>query len=184
MGLRKEAEEALSQLFREAPLTEGALVVIGCSSSEVAGKPIGSASSLAVAKELVTGFEAAAEEGKLTLAYQCCEHLNRALAIDGREASRRGLAVVSAFPMPGAGGAVACAAMLFDSRRVLVEALLADAGLDVGQTLVGMHIRPVAKPLRLRRRTIGQAVLTAAYSRPRLIGGQRALSGRPEGVTW
>ncbi len=184
MDLRDEAKEALAQLAEGAQLRPGALVVIGCSTSEVAGAPIGTAPSLALAKELVMGFEAAAKEAALVLAYQCCEHLNRALAVDGRVVRERGLTEVTAFPLPGAGGAVASAAMLFDPGRHLVEALMADGGLDVGQTLIGMHIRPVATPIRLARRTIGQAVLTAAYARPKLIGGQRAAPARPEGVTW
>lgn len=180
----EQANAALCQLVEAAHLLEGALVVIGCSTSEVGGQPIGTASSLELAKELVGGLEEAAAKCRVELAYQCCEHLNRALAVSARQAKDRGLSQVRAFPLPGAGGAVACAAMLFDAERILVESAVADAGMDIGGTLIGMHIRPVATPLRLAQRFVGQAVVTAAFARPKLIGGDRAAHERPKELRW
>ncbi|MHB1506340.1 MAG: TIGR01440 family protein [Sulfobacillus sp.] len=184
VSIGQQAKEALAQLVQAAGWEPGTLVVVGCSTSEVAGQPIGTASSLELAKELVSALEEEAAKSGIELAYQCCEHLNRALVVSGRRVQAAALTKVRAFPLPGAGGAVACAAMLFDPGRQLVEAVQADGGLDIGQTLIGMHIRPVATPVRLAQKMVGAAVLTAAFARPKLIGGDRAAHERPQELTW
>ena len=107
-------------------------------------------------------------------AFQCCEHLNRALVVERETAERYGLDVVCAVPQPKAGGSLATAAWKRMKDPVLVERVQADAGLDVGQTLIGMHLRAVAVPIRLKTDRIGSAIVTAARTRPRLIGGERA----------
>lgn len=182
MTVREAAREALLELCREAHLGPGTLVVVGASTSEVAGMPIGKASSLEVAVELLTGLEEAEKESHVRLVFQCCEHLNRAIVLPREILLEQRRQEVSAFPVPGAGGALACAALLTHPDRSLAETVSADAGLDIGQTLIGMHIRPVVKPLRLSVRQVGEAAVSAGYSRPKLIGGARAAQERPEGL--
>lgn len=176
--VRRQAREALTELLQQAQLQPGALAVIGCSTSEVRGEHIGTAGSTAVAAALLEGLLAAAGEHGVELAIQCCEHLNRALVVERRAAA--GLTEVAAYPVPGAGGALAARAMEAFAAPVLVEEVCADAGLDIGQTLIGMHLRRVAVPVRLRAHRIGAAAVTAARTRPKLIGGPRAVYERPE----
>jgi len=166
--------EAVLFLADSAGLKPGALVVLGCSSGEVSGGVIGKASNPELGERLAAAFHEACLSRGLHTAVQCCEHLNRALVIERDQAERRGLEIVSAVPFPKAGGA--CAAAMY--RRIkdpaLAAVLQADAGIDVGDTLIGMHIRPVAVPVRAPFRNIGEANLVMAHSRPRLIGGERA----------
>ncbi|MEG1404755.1 MAG: TIGR01440 family protein, partial [Oscillospiraceae bacterium] len=108
------------------------------------------------------------------LAAQCCEHLNRALVVEREAAEKFGLEIVAAVPKPKAGGSFATAAYAAFSNPVLVEHIKAAAGMDIGSTLIGMHLRDVAVPLRLATKKIGEAFLTAAYTRPKFIGGSRA----------
>ena len=114
------------------------------------------------------------KENGLFLAAQCCEHLNRALVVEREAAERFNLEIVSAVPKPKAGGSFAAAAYLAYAEPVLVEHIKASAGLDIGSTLIGMHLKDVAVPLRLEIKTIGEASVTAARTRPKLIGGARA----------
>lgn len=152
----------------------GGLVVLGCSTSEVLGSHIGKAGSEALGTVLARGAMDAANALGVTLCVQCCEHLNRALVLPREAAAARGLAPVSAVPHPRAGGSAASAYYRLLKDPVLVEAVQADAGLDIGETLIGMHLRPVAVPLRPEAPFIGAARLTMAYTRPRYIGGERA----------
>ncbi|MCL2547683.1 MAG: TIGR01440 family protein [Symbiobacteriaceae bacterium] len=173
-----EAEAVLDEIIQRAGLIGDSLLVIGCSTSEVQGKHIGSASSMEVAGSLFTAFARVAQAAGIVLAFQCCEHLNRALVINRSTSLKLGFEPVSVVPMPGAGGAMAATAFVRLADAIVVETLHAKAaaGLDIGDTLIGMHIHPVAVPLRLQRQTsIGEAHLTAAYSRPKLIGGARAV---------
>ena len=150
------------------------LMVIGCSTSEIAGGRIGKASVPELGEAVArAAWEAASERG-VELAFQCCEHLNRAL-VTRREAARRfGYEEVCAVPWPKAGGPCASAAWRMLPDPVLVESVRADAGLDIGLTLIGMHLKSVAIPIRLSVPRVGEAILTAALTRPRLIGGERA----------
>lgn len=150
------------------------LMVIGCSTSEIAGGQIGHASQPDLGKEVARAILDAARTFGFAPAFQCCEHLNRALVMEKTAAEKYGLEIVSAVPHPKAGGSCASAAYRLMQDPVLVESVSADAGLDIGQTLIGMHLKAVAVPVRLPVSQIGAAPVTFARTRPRLIGGERA----------
>lgn len=172
--IRRQTREALTELLDRAGVRPGALIVIGCSSSEIIGETIGKGSSpevgCAVAEEALAVLEARG----LCLAAQCCEHLNRALIVERETAEKRGLEIVCVRPRPKAGGSFATAVYERMREPVAVEHVRADAGLDIGGTLIGMHLKDVAVPVRLGTKKIGEAMLLAARTRPKLIGGARA----------
>lgn len=170
-----DLQETITGLLKVAQLEERGVVVIGCSTSEIAGKRIGSASSTDIARTVLSTLLPPLQAANLYLAVQCCEHLNRALVVERACAQERHLERVTVLPQPQAGGALAARAMEAFSQPVVVESIQAEAGLDIGDTFIGMHIRPVAVPVRLPQTSIGQAHLTLARSRPRLIGGKRAI---------
>ena len=150
------------------------LLVVGCSSSEIAGGTIGHDSTYEYGEAVArAALDLAAERG-FAPAFQCCEHLNRALVMERADAEARGYSIVCAVPRKKAGGSLATAAWKRMAQPVLVERIQADAGIDVGLTLIGMHLRPVAVPVRLETCQIGRAIVSAARTRPRLIGGERA----------
>jgi len=172
------AASVLGEIIERAELAPGALLAIGCSTSEVVGESIGTASNAEVAEILFTAFRRVAEEKGIALAFQCCEHLNRALVVTRQTALHFRLDPVRVIPVAKAGGAMAATAYANLLDAVVVETLQAQAaaGLDIGDTLIGMHIRPVVVPLRLHQaNAIGRAHIVAAYSRPKLIGGPRAV---------
>ncbi len=171
---RALAYAAITELLAQAHCTAGDLVVIGCSSSEVSGHKIGSAPAPEVAAALLAGLLPPLKEAGLYLAAQCCEHLNRALILEKAALLHHGLAQVNVRPQPHAGGSFATAAWQAFSQPVAAEHISAAAGLDIGATLIGMHLRPVAVPVRLSISAIGHASLTAARTRPKFIGGPRA----------
>ncbi|AOQ25364.1 hypothetical protein MTAT_21260 [Moorella thermoacetica] len=170
-------QAAAEELLNVAGLQPGQILVVGCSTSEITGRSIGTASSLEIGQAVVEGLLAATNRAQVYLAAQCCEHLNRALVIEAGAARLYNLPVVTVVPAPKAGGSLATAAYASLHRPVVVASLLAQAhaGLDIGSTLIGMHLRPVAVPVRLAIKTIGAAPVTAARTRPPLIGGQRAV---------
>lgn len=174
----KHIEQAIEKLVDEWVLTnllkENDLFVLGTSTSEVMGKHIGTTGSVEVAKVLFEALIKLKERTGVELAFQCCEHLNRSLVVEKTTAINRGYVIVSAVPHHKAGGAMATHAYHHLKDPVLVEAVEADAGMDIGETMIGMHIRPVAVPLRFSTKTIGEARVTGAYARPKLIGGIRA----------
>lgn len=150
------------------------LLAVGCSSSEITGGLIGQASSPEVGEAVARAvIEACASRG-VDPAFQCCEHLNRALVVGRPVAERLGLETVWVVPQPKAGGSLASAAYRMLTDAVVVESIRTDAGLDIGGTLIGMHLRPVAVPVRLGVDRIGAASVLAARTRPKLIGGERA----------
>ena len=171
--IRKEIKQVAEEICEEAKLQEGQILVVGCSSSEVTGKRIGSHSSIEVGKALAEALLDVLRPRGIYLAAQCCEHLNRALVIE--RAAVSGQDIVSVLPQPKAGGSFATAAYKAMAEPVLVEHVKADAGLDIGGTLIGMHLREVAVPVRLSLNKVGEAGLLAARTRPRLIGGVRAI---------
>ena len=173
--VRQQVTTAVDELFSTANLQRGQILVVGCSTSEVAGARIGSAGSDAVAEAVLEPLWTATQALGLYLACQCCEHLNRALVIQQEAAERFGLEQVAVVPVPKAGGAFAARAMRRMPGAVVVEEIRAHAGLDIGSTLIGMHLRRVAVPVRLSLDMIGHARLTAARTRPKLIGGERAV---------
>ena len=150
------------------------LLVVGGSSSEIAGGVIGHASTYEFGEALANAVLDCAEKRGFACAFQCCEHLNRSLVVERETAEKYGFEIVCAVPQPKAGGSLATAAWRRMKDPVLVERIQADAGLDVGQTLIGMHLRAVAVPIRIQPDHIGNALVTAARTRPRLIGGERA----------
>ncbi len=172
--IKKEAAVAISELIATAGLREGDLLVIGCSSSEIVGETIGHGSSLEAAQAVFGAIYPILREHGIYLAAQCCEHLNRALIIERACAEKYGLEEVCVVPQPKAGGSFATTAWSTFSDPVAVEHVRAHAGLDIGGTLIGMHLREVAVPVRLSVSAIGSARLLAARTRPKYIGGIRA----------
>jgi len=171
--IKAQTAQAIAELLEAATLAPGDLFVVGCSTSEVAGEHIGKAGSMEIAAALFDGLYPALQAEGISLAAQCCEHLNRALVVERDTARTLGLEIVSAVPYPEAGGSFAATTWGRLIDPVLVETVRAQAGIDIGLTLIGMHLAPVAVPLRLTRRTIGEATIVAAKTRPKLIGGGR-----------
>lgn len=169
-------QTVLTELATAGHLQAGHMVVIGTSTSEVLGAHIGTSGSLEVAKGIFEGVRRVRERIGFYPAFQCCEHLNRALVIEAELAEKQPLLTpVSVIPVPKAGGSMAAYAYRQWERPLVVEEIRAHAGLDIGGTLIGMHLRPVAVPVRPSIRQIGQAAVQMAYSRPKLIGGARAV---------
>lgn len=178
----EQMEQALQELAAKVECMAGQILVVGCSTSEVLGQRIGTGSSLEVAKALFGPLEQFAASHGLFLAIQCCEHLNRALVVSRTCQERYNLTEVSAVPQPKAGGSLASVAFVRLPEAKLVEAIQGHVGLDIGDTFIGMHLRPVVIPVRLSLQNIGSAHLTAARTRPKLIGGERAVYRQSEGV--
>ena len=174
MDIREQSRRAAAELLEKARLLPGDLFVVGCSSSEILGGTIGRASSLETAQAVLDGIYPLLREQGVFLAAQCCEHLNRALIVEADCARRYGYDPVSVRPQPKAGGSFAASAWEAFERPVAVEHIRAHAGLDIGGTLIGMHLRDVAVPVRLRLDHIGRAILLCARTRPKFIGGSRA----------
>lgn len=174
MSLYEEAFNATKELLDIAGVEEGDLLVVGCSTSEVSGEKIGSASKPELAEDVFKGIYDAVKEKKMYLAAQCCEHLNRALILEKAAAKARGYEIVSVVPWPKAGGSFATMAYKYFENPVAVEHVKADAGMDIGDTIIGMHLKDVAVPVRLSVNTIGNAHLVCARTRPKYIGGERA----------
>ena len=172
--ITQDALKLFSELVEKSNLKKGDLLVLGCSTSEIVGGHIGHDSSFEAAKALYKGFYPMLKEKGIYLAAQCCEHLNRALVTEREAMEKFGWEEVTVRPMPHAGGSMATAAYDNFAGPVVVEAIKADAGIDIGQTLIGMHLKRVAVPVRLAQKTIGAAIVTAARTRPPLIGGERA----------
>ncbi|WP_036768938.1 TIGR01440 family protein [Pontibacillus halophilus] len=156
-------------------LSKGDLFVLGCSTSEIAGERIGTAGSEAVAEVIYTELQRLREQTGIHLAFQCCEHLNRAIVMERDDSELRRYERVSVVPVPGAGGSMASYAYHHLHHPVVVEEVQAEAGLDLGDTLIGMHLKRVAVPLRFSIKQVGHAHVTAAKTRPKLIGGNRAV---------
>lgn len=170
-----QARTAVVELLDAAGLRPGDILVVGCSSSEVLGGHIGKASSGEAADAVFEGIFPVLRERGVFLAAQCCEHLNRALIVEGDCAERYGYEPVCVVPQPKAGGSFAARAWREFQRPAAVERIRAHAGLDIGGTLIGMHLREVAVPVRLSLDHIGQAILLCARTRPKFIGGSRAV---------
>ncbi|MFJ9288674.1 TIGR01440 family protein [Bacillus halotolerans] len=165
----------LSEFQDKAGLKENQLFVLGCSTSEVAGSHIGTSGSTDIAESIYSGLDELKGKTGIHLAFQCCEHLNRALVVEEETAELFRLPAVSAVPVPKAGGAMASYAFKQMKSPVLVETIQADAGIDIGDTFIGMHLKPVAVPVRISQNSLGAAHVTLARTRPKLIGGMRAV---------
>ncbi len=169
-----ESKQAVTELIELSGIKAGELLVIGCSSSEIMGGNIGKASSIDAAKAVFEGIYPVLKEKGICLAAQCCEHLNRALIIEKETALKFGLEIVNVIPQVKAGGSFATTVWQNMDCPVAVERIRANAGLDIGNTLIGMHLKEVAVPVRLTINKIGEAPIVCARTRPKFIGGERA----------
>lgn len=174
--INQQVSDALRELLAAAHLKKGDLFVVGCSTSEIGGHLIGTQSSEEIAKAVMDAVLPAVREQGAFLAVQCCEHLNRALVVEREALTRYGLTEVWVTPWLHAGGAFAMQATSRFQSPAMAEDLkgLAAAGMDIGGTFIGMHLRPVAVPLHTTHRRVGEATLTMARTRPKYIGGPRA----------
>lgn len=172
--IKQQAADAVQELIAVAELKAGDILVIGCSTSEVGGNKIGTASVPETAEALLQGILPVLQAKGIYLAAQCCEHLNRAIVLPA-EALPIGAQPVWAVPHPKAGGSWATAVYAALQNPVVIEEIAADAGLDIGGTLIGMHLKKVAVPVRLGVKTIGNATVSAARTRPKYIGGPRTM---------
>ena len=173
--IAQEAYTAAKELLQVAKVEAGEILVVGCSTSEVAGAGIGTYSSPELAEVVFGGIYQATEEAGIFLAAQCCEHLNRALILEKEAAVKYGYEIVNVVPQPKAGGSFATAAYKAFEHPVAVEHMKAHAGMDIGDTLIGMHLKDVAVPVRIRTKEIGDAHVVCARTRPKFIGGERAV---------
>lgn len=170
-----QTRQVLTELLEVAKLEKGDILIVGCSTSEVAGQKIGTASNEQLAAAILEGLWDLLAGAGVHLAAQCCEHLNRSVIIEKQVAKAYGLAIVNALPQPKAGGSFATAVYEKLSEPVAVETVAAAAGIDIGDTLIGMHLRPVAIPVRVKEPAIGHAHVVCARTRPKLVGGVRAV---------
>ena len=173
--ITSQAQTVVTELLDQANMKPGTLFVVGCSSSEMVGKQIGKGSSMDAAQAAFRGIYPVLQERGIHLAVQCCEHLNRALIMERAVAEQKGYEIVNVMPQPHAGGSFAVTAWNALEDPVAVEAIQADAGIDIGGTLIGMHLRRVAVPVRTSLNHIGEAIVLCARTRPKYIGGPRAV---------
>ena len=173
MTVYEQTKAAITELCEKAALGRGSTVVVGCSTSEVLGAKIGTHSSPETAGEIFRALREVTNERGVYLAIQCCEHLNRAIITE--RAAVPFAEPVNVIPQPKAGGSLATQAYGGFADPVAVEEIRADAGLDIGFTLIGMHLKKVAVPLRLENNRIGEAMVLAARTRPKFVGGSRAV---------
>ncbi|WP_026577870.1 TIGR01440 family protein [Bacillus sp. SB49] len=176
-AVQEDVRKTAEQLLEGGSIRRG-VFVIGCSTSEIAGERIGTSGSEAIAEVVFKELQQFRRAGESELAFQCCEHLNRALVVERPVMEKYRLMEVAAVPVPKAGGSMASYAYKHMEDPVLVERIEASGGLDIGDTLIGMHLKRVAVPLRIAQKSIGRAHITAATTRPPLIGGARAVYER------
>ena len=176
-----QLEQCLSEIEEQVQFERNQLFVIGCSTSEIAGHRIGTKGGLDIAEAMYKPLKEFAGRNQLFLAFQGCEHINRALTMERKTAEYYRLEPVSVIPVQKAGGSMSAVAYTHFADPVVVESVRAHGGLDIGQTLIGMHLKPVVIPIRTSIKQIGDAVVTAATTRPKLIGGVRAVYTKDEG---
>lgn len=172
-NIAEQCYEAVEELIKIAGLKKGDIFVVGCSTSEVCGSKIGTNSDEDTAKSIYDGIQKALRDKGMYIAVQCCEHLNRAIVIE--RAAVPYAECVNVVPQKKAGGSLAAVAYSMMEQPVVIENVRADAGMDIGGTLIGMHLKAVAVPVRLSRDTIGKAHIICARTRPKFIGGERAV---------
>ena len=173
--IREQTINAVSELIEKADLESGDILVLGGSTSEIMGGEIGKDSSLEIGQLVIGEVLKILDKKKINLAVQGCEHINRALVVEKEVAKANNLEIVSVIPALHAGGAMSLAAYQKMQNPVMVEHIVARAGIDIGDTEIGMHVKFVQVPLRLKEKYIGKARVTALKSRPKLIGGKRAI---------
>lgn len=173
--IRKQSRKVAEEIIEISKIEEGDILVVGCSSSEISGGIIGKNSNLEIAQAVFEEIYSLTKEKGIYLACQCCEHLNRAIIVEKELAKRDNLEIVNVVPQIKAGGSFATMAQKNFVCPVAVEKIKADAGIDIGGTLIGMHLKNVAVPVRLSVSKIGQANIICARTRPKYIGGSRAV---------
>ncbi|MDY0409497.1 TIGR01440 family protein [Paracerasibacillus soli] len=173
--VKQDMEKLMDEWLASSFLKEGDIFVVGCSTSEVAGKEIGTDGSIEIAERIFAELKTLAEKARIHLAFQCCEHLNRALVVEKTTMDTYHLEQVSVIPVRNAGGSMATEAFKQMDAPVVVEEIQGHAGIDIGETFIGMHLKHVVVPVRMKQRTIGQANVMCARTRPKLIGGARAV---------
>lgn len=173
MSIKNECIAVINELCDAAKLKKGNILVVGCSTSEVVGSKIGTNSDPDTALEIYEGISSVLKERGIYLAVQCCEHLNRAIVVE--QAAVPFAEYVNVVPQKKAGGSLATVAYSSLESPVVVEEIKADAGIDIGLTLIGMHLKKVAVPVRLSTNKIGNALFTCARTRSKFIGGERAI---------
>lgn len=172
--ITEETKKVVTELLAEAKLEQGDILVVGCSSSEVDHHQIGTFSSAEIGKAIFDTIHEITNQAGIYLATQCCEHLNRALIVEKKCAKEHNLTIVNVVPQLKAGGSFSTAAYAGFEKAVAVETIQANAGIDIGDTLIGMHLRPVAVPVRTKQSAIGDAHVVCARTRYKYIGGERA----------
>ncbi|MBO1199687.1 TIGR01440 family protein [Staphylococcus simiae] len=170
----QEVTSLLNELKQMSFFNKGELCIIGCSTSEVLGEEIGSVGSMEVAETIFKALDVVSEETGVSFAFQGCEHINRAVTIERADFNPLTMEEVSVVPDVHAGGSLATFAYQHMKDPIVVEHITVPCGIDIGQTLIGMHIRHVCVPVRTTIKQIGQANVTIASSRPKKIGGERA----------
>jgi len=175
--IEKQIQTILMDFSSQVTLKKGQILVLGCSTSEIIGERIGTSGTLEVASIIYDNLYSFADKHGIHLAFQCCEHLNRALVVDRKVAEDKGWEEVAVIPVRKAGGAMATYAYEHIEDPVIVEFIKADLGIDIGDTFIGMHLKHVAVPVRASLNQIGSAHVTLAKTRPKLIGGARAIYG-------
>ncbi|NLC43086.1 MAG: TIGR01440 family protein [Clostridiales bacterium] len=171
----KATEQAVTELLDVAKLVVGDILVVGCSTSEVQKLKIGSSPDESIGSSIFNSLQKVLKPRGIYLAAQCCEHLNRALVLEAEAAKQYGYPRVNAVPHKKAGGSFATAAYHGFENPCVVEAIQASAGIDIGDTLIGMHLKSVAVPVRISFDHIGAAHLVLARTRPKSIGGERTI---------
>jgi uncharacterized protein (TIGR01440 family) len=173
--LQEQLRNILMEFKEKVSLKKGQVFVVGCSTSEVIGERIGTAGTFEVAEMIYSELKEFADSAGVSLAFQCCEHLNRAIVLERETAERKNLDEVAVVPARSAGGAMATHAYRSFKDPVMVEFIKADAGIDIGDTFIGMQLKHVAVPVRVSQKNLGGAHVTLAVTRPKLIGGVRAV---------
>ncbi|RBP04795.1 TIGR01440 family protein [Rossellomorea aquimaris] len=173
--MKEELQTILQEFSKQVPMKKGQVFVVGCSTSEVMGERIGTSGTIEVAEMIFDELKGWADSIGVSLAFQCCEHLNRAIVLERDAAERKGLDEVTVIPVRKAGGAMATQAYHSFKDPVMVEHIKGDAGIDIGDTFIGMHLKHVAVPIRVSQKSLGEAHITLAKTRPKLIGGVRAV---------
>lgn len=172
---KSQLEKLLVEMAAQTKFEQGGIFVVGCSTSEIAGQRIGTSGAFEIGEVLYEPLSEFAEKHGLYLAFQGCEHINRALTIEREAAVRYNLDPVTVIPAVQAGGSMSAFAYRHMTDPIVVEEIQACAGIDIGQTLIGMHLKKVAVPIRTSVDKIGEAIVTIATTRPKLIGGSRAI---------
>ena len=172
--IEKDAKRVTLELLQAAKLDPKDAVVIGGSTSEIVGEHLGSNTNLEVAKAVVKTIVNVLKEKDIYPVIQSCEHINRALVVEREYAKLHNLEPVNVIPVETAGGGFSTAAMEILDDPVVVERVGVDAGIDIGDVFIGMHIKNVGVVVRSDIKQIGKAHLSMIRTRLKLIGGDRS----------